>query len=533
MNMTIILNVLQLFKIRHKNRLVTGEIGTNPSSSEQIEKTDSLMDNWRVFIFKFSGHSFTHMQYFVRLCIDLDRKSQPSTLDSNTEVERHKTVHNETPPKFKHSTSLSYTLCNYNKRHKGNENDEHFDTSNNSSKQNSDGDTRLSKQTSQIESYNNQAFEKDENRKVATVSPTIRSSDGSQNNEQTNQNRHSQSKEGYENVIAKDQTDISEGETSHRTALVNSVNPSAIQRQVADIKKKWQDIQSLAKKKEAARLQAVRRTGGGPPPEDTLKSWEKNIIGTFTKTMVEGIEGGFDTSDTSDGISCGSGAVGGQPNAIGYKTNSCMVLDQAKEMHLEIKKFLEQYRSNSKSLPKIGENILRVNEYKDFTKGITEELRDELTNYISTFKEVHLSVPDIPSMVHDTIVFILQNLNNTAQQDNMIQSVDEIPDDRTPTDDFNEAAMSKQDAASEAEERYFLLEESKLQKIEMYRAKKLKIMEQMLEMQRRSTVALEAIRASQRTEHQFGIDLHCLSPVIKFSESYFVFFWYFEKLITT
>ncbi|CAC5378181.1 unnamed protein product [Mytilus coruscus] len=198
--------------------------------------------------------------------------------------------------------------------------------------------------------------------------------------------------------------------------------------------------------------------------------------------MVEGIEGGFDTSDTSDGISCGSGAVGGQPNAIGYKTNTCMVLDQAKEMHLEIKKFLEQ-----------------VNEYKDFTKGITEELRDELTNYISTFKEVHLSVPDIPSMVHDTIVFILQNLNNTA-------------------------AMSKQDAVSEAEERYFLLEESKLQKIEMYRAKKLKIMEQMLEMQRRSTVALEAIRASQRTEHQFGIDLHCLSPVIKFSESYFVFF---------
>ncbi|CAC5426247.1 unnamed protein product [Mytilus coruscus] len=215
----------------------------------------------------------------------------------------------------------------------------------------------------------------------------------------------------------------------------------------------FKDIQSLAKKKEAARLQAVRRTGGGPPPEDTLKSWEKNVIGTFTKTMVEGIEGGF---DTSDGISCGSGAVEGQPNAIGYKTNTCMVLDQAKEMHLEIKKFLEQNTSNSKSLPKIGENILRVIEYKDFTKGITEELRDELTNYISTFIEVHLSVPDIPSMVHYTIVFILQNLNNTetafflcvAQQDNMIQSVDEMPDDRTPTDDFNEDVCSQAETSS-------------------------------------------------------------------------------------
>ena len=56
---------------------------------------------------------------------------------------------------------------------------------------------------------------------------------------------------------------------------VNSVKPSAIKRDVADINKKWQDIQSLAKKKEAARLQVVNKTGGGPPPEDTLKSWEK------------------------------------------------------------------------------------------------------------------------------------------------------------------------------------------------------------------------------------------------------------------
>ncbi|CAC5426248.1 unnamed protein product [Mytilus coruscus] len=122
----------------------------------------------------------------------------------------------------------------------------------------------------------------------------------------------------------------------------------------------WAGItESLAKKKEAARLQAVRRTGGGPPQEDTLKSWEKNIIGTFTKTMVEGIEGGFDTSDTSDGISCGSGAVGGQPNAI------------------------------------------------------------------------------------ETAFFLC-----VAQQDNMIQSVDEIPDDRTPTDDFNEDVCSQAETSS-------------------------------------------------------------------------------------
>ena len=62
---------------------------------------------------------------------------------------------------------------------------------------------------------------------------------------------------------------------------VNSVNPSAIKSQVVDIKKKWKDIQSLAKKKEATRLQEASRTGGGPPPQDDLKSWEKCKIRKF------------------------------------------------------------------------------------------------------------------------------------------------------------------------------------------------------------------------------------------------------------
>ncbi|CAC5382733.1 unnamed protein product [Mytilus coruscus] len=104
-------------------------------------------------------------------------------------------------------------------RHKENENVEHFDTSNNSSKENSNGDNKLSIQTSQLGSYANTGFEKDENRKVATVSPTVRSSSGSQNDEQTNLNRNSQSKKGYENIISTDQTGISEEDSSHRTAL--------------------------------------------------------------------------------------------------------------------------------------------------------------------------------------------------------------------------------------------------------------------------------------------------------------------------
>ncbi|CAC5399304.1 unnamed protein product [Mytilus coruscus] len=105
------------------------------------------------------------------------------------------------------------------RRHKENENVEHFDSSNNSSKQNINGDNKLSIQTSQKGSYANQGFEKDDNRKVATVSPTIRSSSGSQNDEQTTLNRKSQSEKGCENILGTVQTGTSEEDSCHRTAL--------------------------------------------------------------------------------------------------------------------------------------------------------------------------------------------------------------------------------------------------------------------------------------------------------------------------
>lgn len=100
------------------------------------------------------------------------------------------------------------------RRHKQKENDEHFDTSNISSNQHSNGDNQF-----QIECYNNQAFEKEENRKITTVSPTIRSSGGFQDDEHTISNYNNQSKEGYGNIISEDQTGTSEEHSSHRTAL--------------------------------------------------------------------------------------------------------------------------------------------------------------------------------------------------------------------------------------------------------------------------------------------------------------------------
>lgn len=60
------------------------------------------------------------------------------------------------------------------------------------------------------------------------------------------------------------------------------------------IKKKWQDIQSAAKKREVGRLKAQRLTGGGPPPSD-IKDWEKKIVGIMSTSVISGITGGCDS----------------------------------------------------------------------------------------------------------------------------------------------------------------------------------------------------------------------------------------------
>lgn len=61
------------------------------------------------------------------------------------------------------------------------------------------------------------------------------------------------------------------------------------------------------------------------------------------------------------------------------------------------------------------------------------------------------------------------------------------------------------------------MEEEKISKLETYRSRKIKILEEMLELQRRSTIAVESISNSM---HQSGnsqpLSLS-LSPVIKFS----------------
>lgn len=66
---------------------------------------------------------------------------------------------------------------------------------------------------------------------------------------------------------------------------VNSVNISEITRDVVDCKKKWQDISSATKKKEAARLKEMRGTGGGPAPVEDIKPGKELFLAHYLNAL--------------------------------------------------------------------------------------------------------------------------------------------------------------------------------------------------------------------------------------------------------
>lgn len=58
---------------------------------------------------------------------------------------------------------------------------------------------------------------------------------------------------------------------------INAVNDSRASRDTSEVKKKWQDISNLTKKKEAERIKHRRVTGGGPAMNEDIKPWEQLV----------------------------------------------------------------------------------------------------------------------------------------------------------------------------------------------------------------------------------------------------------------
>ncbi|XP_011677463.1 myb/SANT-like DNA-binding domain-containing protein 4 [Strongylocentrotus purpuratus] len=69
-----------------------------------------------------------------------------------------------------------------------------------------------------------------------------------------------------------------------------------------EVRAKWSKYQSMTKNKYSQIRKQRTKTGGGPPPLDTLDDTEKRVLDIMGSTAIEGIQGGVDTDD--HGPSC-------------------------------------------------------------------------------------------------------------------------------------------------------------------------------------------------------------------------------------
>ncbi|CAC5386076.1 unnamed protein product [Mytilus coruscus] len=169
------------------------------------------------------------------------------------------------------------------------------------------------------------------------------------------------------------------------------------QRTATQIKEKWRKSCGAAREEAAKEKVHARTTGGGPPAKANDPVTQKILELHQGAPNFYGIDGGFEI-----GMPLPLELINNPFGLNGKEVKS--LLQKAKEMNVEIQQFLQDYRP-SKALPKVGDGIFY--NYVDTTKGITEAERDELTSFLSTFSEINFSVIDVPTMVHDTIAFIV------------------------------------------------------------------------------------------------------------------------------
>ncbi|CAG2231520.1 unnamed protein product [Mytilus edulis] len=171
-----------------------------------------------------------------------------------------------------------------------------------------------------------------------------------------------------------------------------------------EVRNRWRNLTRGAKQKFTTVQKERTQTGGGPPPTQPSQA-EENIINCMRDTAsFRGVPGGQET--LIEGPE-------GRPSSL---------VKKAKEMKGQIEEYLQNYQP-LKSLPKVGDSLL--NDYVDKTKGISEEERDELTSYLSLkYKDIfNLSVSsDIPSMMHNTISFIIHHSGHKDQLEHTLQS---------------------------------------------------------------------------------------------------------------
>lgn len=90
-------------------------------------------------------------------------------------------------------------------------------------------------------------------------------------------------------LTAKDKADA----WNEIVGVVNSVNTGEL-RNVKQVRKKWSEVVSGLKRKEAARRREMLKTGGGVSEVGEISSVEERIIGMIEDEAIEGVTGGMD-----------------------------------------------------------------------------------------------------------------------------------------------------------------------------------------------------------------------------------------------
>jgi len=80
---------------------------------------------------------------------------------------------------------------------------------------------------------------------------------------------------------------------SEVTAKVNAVSGD-VARTDKSVKKKWIDMSSLTKRKEAARRSDMKVTGGGESVISVLSDTEMKVVGLLCTESIDGVSGGVD-----------------------------------------------------------------------------------------------------------------------------------------------------------------------------------------------------------------------------------------------
>lgn len=92
-----------------------------------------------------------------------------------------------------------------------------------------------------------------------------------------------------------------------------------------EVRAKWSKYQSMTKNKYSQLRKQRAKTGGGPPPVDTLDDIEKRVLDIMGSTAIEGIQGGVDTDD--HGPSCSTA----QPPTTDDPSSSTSVPPKARQ----------------------------------------------------------------------------------------------------------------------------------------------------------------------------------------------------------